>query len=541
MISKSIKQSVFAAGLSVVVIAMSGCAISTAHKAEKKVYSDERNVSEKIKQGNKFKTSSTSPAVVDGLYIAGKSYKMSDKDRLPSFFSNVVTMNKTDPMNFSEIVNHIAFDFGIKISLSADAQRFLSGDSGSSESSMAAGGDELAFIMNSDGAGFPGTSMKYSMAHFKGSISGLLDSVTSKANLFWKWDGEQVVISRLETVTYVFDGDAQSDSFESSITTGRSGSGGGGESATQDNSQSSQTTKTSRKASDAFEDMKLALSAMVSSEGKFSVSPQPGLITVTDTPVVHNKVSAYIDQLNNIVNKRINVRTEVYEITSDDNGNFNIDWNAIYAGSSRYGLELLNTSASDVAPNVSLGIISGENRWNGTKAFISSLNEIVDMSLSTSSTNYTTNGKTVPVQIADEVRFIENISKTTNEEGDTFSTETASLLSGYTMNLTPRINSNGDIDLQFAVDLSQVKDIETINFGGGNIVQLPSRTFKSFQQRVSVDSGSTIMIAGFERTVSSSKTSSVHGKPFWFLGGNRGGGKQKIMTLILITPYIMAR
>src|SRR5690606_28341344 len=133
---------------------------------EKRIYSDEKSVSEKIRQGNKLKSSSTSPAVVDGLYIAGKSYKMSDKDRLPSFFSNLVTMNKTDPMNFSEIVNHIAFDFGVKISLSADAQKFLSGDGGSSGSTMEAGGDELAFIMNSDGSGFPGASMQYSMAHY---------------------------------------------------------------------------------------------------------------------------------------------------------------------------------------------------------------------------------------------------------------------------------------------------------------------------------------------------------------------------------------
>lgn len=530
------------------ILFLGGCTVIGAHKAGKEINENDKLISDKMRQAKTMTDSSTSVSVVDSLYVTGKSFKLTERDSLPEMFDRVITMNKLDPMSFPEIVSHLAFDLGIKIVLSSDATAYLNGGmTGSAEPSQKVSDDssgltDFESIMSYGSSGFPGESLKFSMSGYRGTVSGLLDSVVSKGNLFWKWDGTHVTISRLETTNYIFDGDSTEEGFESTINSGRSLAGDSQGGGTSEDSKTSQVTKIKRRSSDSYADLEKALGSMISSEGKFSISTQQGIVTVTDTPVVQSKIANYIEQINSVLNKKITVRTEVYELASDDNGNFGVDLDAIYSGSNRFGVNLLNSSSGDVSPNIELGVISGSNNFNGSKAFINSLVKVADLSLVTSLVNYTTNGRSVPVQVADEDAFVKNITKSESEQGNTsFSTETSSILSGYTMTLTPRINSGGNVDLMFAIDMSQLKKFETIKFGDESMVQLPSRSFKNFEQRVSVGSGSTVMIAGFDRTETRSTTDSIYGKGLWFAGGSRGGGKKMVKTIILITPYIMAK
>jgi type IVB pilus formation R64 PilN family outer membrane protein len=521
-----------------------GCTTTGINKADNQINDDSSMVSSMMRQGEKMTPSATSVSIVDDIYVAGNAFKMSDKDTLPPYFKSLVEINKLDPMSFQEIIGHLSFNLNVKIDLSADAVDYLlnGGDASSKQGRpQLSNEDSIESLINYGSSNSAGSELKFSMVAYHGTVSGLLDSITGKANLFWKWDGNHVTIHRVETNHYVFDGDATEELFDATISSSRN-YGDNNDAGSKDSSTTAQNTKITRKSGNSFADMDKALSSMISKEGKFSISTQQGLITVTDTPLIQNKVARYIEQINGIVNKRINVRTEVYEIVSDDNGNFGIDWNAVYNGSSRLGFNFKNSNSGSAVPNVELGIIASNNNFNGSKAFVSALNKVANMSLVTSSTAFTTNGKVVPVQVADEVSYLKSMSLQTDNAGrQTVSLEPGSILSGYTMSLTPRINSDGDVDMQFAIDMSQLKALNTLNVGESSMIQLPDRSFKNFEQRVSVNSGSTIMLAGFERTENSASVDSVGGKKFWLAGGKKTGGKKKIMTMILITPYVMAR
>jgi type IVB pilus formation R64 PilN family outer membrane protein len=348
----------------------------------------------------------------------------------------------------------------------------------------------------------------------------------------------------METKNFIFDGDGTEYEFESQVSTSREAAESGEE---QSNTKagSTQSSKVTSKSGSQHNDLEAAIEAMISDDGKFSISKVQGIVTVTDTPEVLRKVEDYITQINSIVNKRIAVKTEVYEIRIEDTANLGMDINALYDSAIDVaGAAAPNFKGGFNSGGLNFSITDGTSKFNGSNAVIDALARVSNVSLVTSSMNYTTNGKLVPLQIASEKGIVSSMSPVLDDEGNVvgFDAKTGSVLSGLTMNLTPRVNSTGDVDLNFAADLSSLDQIKTVELGEqGGKIDVVDRSFKNFMQRASVDSGDTLMIAGFDRIENKSDVESVGGESVWALGGSKKGGKVRIMTMIMVTPYIMAR
>lgn len=536
------KKRTIALSVASALLAVSGCTTTSINQAEKQVEKDDSKFTERMQQAKRMTRSATSVSVVEGMFVAGKAFRMSDKDTLPRFFKSKVTFNQLEPISFQEIIGNLSGDLNTRVDLSSDAIDYLKGIMGESgEENEDSEVESVSQTTDFSGNGLVGSNVQFSF-EYNGTVAGLLDMVTSKANLFWKWDRNHITVYREETKHYIFDGDSSESDFVASMSSSRD-AGEDSEGGSDDSSASSHTTTIKRKSGSVYADMDKALTAMISRSGRFSISGQQGIITVTDTPAVQGKVEEYIDQINHIVNRRIAVRTEVYEITSDNDGNFGIDWDMVYDGSSNLKLDFnAGLNGTGGTPNFEFGIINGGSHFNGTKSFVTALNKVADVSFVTSAQTYTKNGKSVPVQVADEKSYLKSMTIETDEQGnDKVSLEPGSVLSGYSMSLSPRINSDGDVDIEFAVDMSQVNKINTLSVGDNSMIQLPDRTFKNFLQNVSVDSGATVMISGFERSEYKSSTESIAGEKLWAAGGKRSGGNKKIKTMILVTPYIMAK
>jgi type IVB pilus formation R64 PilN family outer membrane protein len=333
----------------------------------------------------------------------------------------------------------------------------------------------------------------------------------------------------------VFDGVNSKTDFASSISAG----GAAGDEAGGSRSTSHSTSYTT-KFNSVYEELDQSLSTIVSESGEFSISTNTGTITVYDTPLVQKRVDKFIQKMNAIINKRVMVKTQVLEVRADDTGNYGIDWNAVYSGSSRLGFDLKSlASTGDISGNLNFGLIDGNSNWSGSKAAISALNEVADTSLVTSTTSMTRNGQPVPVQIVDSKGFLKKLEKTTGEDGDSYTMETDKIESGFSMSILPRITSDGKVSMQMAIDLSELNGFDKFEFSD-NVAMTPDVSRKNFTQNVSVRNGQTIMLSGFERTVDESKVKSMAGESSWLLGGSKEGGQRKIMTIIMMTPYVMS-
>ena len=71
------------------------------------------------------------------------------------------------------------------------------------------------------------------------------------------------------------------------------------------------------------------LSQMITKSGKYSFNKPAGLVMVTDSPQVLEKISRYIDLVNLEANKQIQVDVKILEVTLNNETTYGIDWNAI--------------------------------------------------------------------------------------------------------------------------------------------------------------------------------------------------------------------
>ena len=288
---------------------------------------------------------------------------------------------------------------------------------------------------------------------------------------------------------------------------------------------------------------------MLSKGGKMAIAEQVGTLTVTDTPQVQRRVSEYIKRLNAISSKQIAIKTEVLEISSDENGNFDtgimgaFDWKGDM------------TLSVDSTQKISFGVGSDrngntnmENKWsNDSSASLDLLRQNKNVSLKTSSIMYAMNGQPTPFQQLDEVGYLAAVEIPSSGEGEEEETASSVALTpgrtsqGISMMIMPRIMSDGQVMMNFAVDSSRINAIDSYGVEGGAQIQLPNRSLNKYQQMVRVQSGKPLMIAGLERTENHAQINSKFGRASWMLGGSQKGGKRKVMTMIILTPYIMSK
>lgn len=545
-------------------ILASGC--TTYREANKQNKEISSTYEELMVKGNQVTNEDDSAVSMDSsIYVGGSMFKVSDRAELAPFLSDKTSFKKADAVSFPEMVSLLSDQLGRRIVLTADATEYLNGtksessDRGqggparsdaSSFSSEFGGGqaasDPLA-ILNAVAyrpGGIPGQDIQFSI-DYSGTVKGVLDLLAFKSNLFWKWEGGEIVFYRKETKTFTIDALPGTNEFTAKVSSNRSTEDSSEEGGGTSTNESEHKTMLEYKPKGLYTEIANEIGAIKSSDGLFAISEQTGTLTITDTPKVIEKIEKYINGLNAIVNKQIAIRTEVYEVTSDDSDSFAMDMNLLYSGSQKWGVDLVNDGIASGAPGSSLGmtLLKPNSKYAGSKAVLNALSEKGTVSLATSNSVYTVNGQPVPVQVADEMHYIKKISKqeSTGQDAEpSYEMEPGMVISGFSMSILPRITSTGDIMMQFAVDISKLNGMveKTI---GEQTIQLPNRSTKNFLQRVNIRSGETLMLAGFERTENETSGEGPGSAMLWPFGGKLLGKQRKIQTVIVMTPYIMSR
>jgi type IVB pilus formation R64 PilN family outer membrane protein len=107
------------------------------------------------------------------------------------------------------------------------------------------------------------------------------------------------------------------------------------------------------------------------------------------------------------------------------------------------------------------------------------------------------------------------------------------------MSILPHVLTNGTVMLQFSIDISTLRGIRVIESNGSRI-ESPEMDTRNFLQRVSMKSGETLVIGGFEQTDENVDRQGV-GKPgMYLLGGGVKARSNKEVIVVLITPMATA-
>ena len=510
--------------------------------------------------------------VSDGPWV---SLKPIDKPALAAPVLNCpIGIARQGNISIYEIAQIITEECGVPVRLTPDAVRALSGQYGMPASGRA--GSSVP-VLPSAGAGLPPIPpiptafgnqvmpMPASAgpdAYLKGiswagkPLSGLLDMITSRTGLSWRYRDNAIQIFYVDTRNFMIYAIPSKTTMEYVVQSGTqlagsSGSGNGlssiGNSGSGTGSNiaggSNQTTKVGIEAS-LTDDMRTTLEAMVT-PGIGRVSLGANSVTVTDTPQSLDRIAEYIQLQNRNITKQALFNVTVASVTATDADGLGWDLGLVFKTlSGNYGINLANAfSAGSNAATASVGVLDTATgsaaKFSGTKAILSALSQQGRVSVLTQPSVVTLNLQPVPVQIAKQTSYLASVATTnTSQVGSTATLTPGTITTGFSMDLLPFILEGDEMLLQFTMNLSPDPRIRTAE-SGDNQIEVPEVDSRIFSQRVRMRSGQTLILSGFEQKVANGAKAGIGNPSNWILGGGGTSDTRREVIVILITPVIL--
>nr|WP_241390126.1 PilN family type IVB pilus formation outer membrane protein [Serratia proteamaculans]ULG13343.1 PilN [Serratia proteamaculans]ULG13556.1 PilN [Serratia proteamaculans]ULG17168.1 PilN [Serratia proteamaculans]ULG18055.1 PilN [Serratia proteamaculans]ULG19542.1 PilN [Serratia proteamaculans] len=376
---------------------------------------------------------------------------------------------------------------------------------------------------------------------WQGELGGLLDNVTTRLGLSWRYEQGRIAIFYLDTRTFpvmFMDSKASFGSKTVSGTTSSMGatgdSSGGGLSG---DSNTSQATEMEIKSS-LYEDVTNTIKSMLTpGTGRMNLSA--GVLTVTDTPRVLEQIGRYLDDRNNELNRQVVLNVQVYSVEKRTQDQYGIDWNAVF-NSGSIGLSLTNAFSGAASDALNGGVSILDGKGAGTKAFIKALSEQANVSVMTEASSMTTNLSAVPIQVALQQDYASNVTtENTANVGSSSGITKSTITTGFNMTVLPFLMPKSPkMQLQFAINMSDDPTMRTFT-SEKTSVELMKTRLKTFTQRVIMQSGQTLVLSGYQSLNNTANHQGVGSFRFFGLGGGAKGENNKTMLVILITPVIL--
>lgn len=563
------------------VLILSGCA---QEQARNQVHLDAQKAAEMAEVARRpapFRDVSTVRHEPDGVYVGATARQKSTDRMLPSRLQNrQFSFIESKPLDFRSTLYLISTTTGLPVSYSAAVQRTASQVAGESRGAgsdsaearqprLAAGGPvpagfdigaAQALVAGGASASAPAsdpTPPGRMKINYTGTLSGFLDSVASNYGVSWMSEGDRIIFSSQQTK--VFDIPALpvvlklSTSFSSQGASVQGGvGGGGGQSGGSSNDSVSTTT-----AVELWKDINSSLKSIVGGNGSIEISGATGTVTVNAPPDTMAQVSNYVREINRRLSKEIVMNLTVYSVNLSRSDRYSANINTILQNS-KYGVAV--SSAGSVAQTLTgaggtyggipgqqgLGFTVLDGKFRGSNAVLEALSTAGEVSVVNSQSVTTMNGIPVPFRDVNTRGYAAQVS-TSQPTGSNNSTPTTTITpgqvqTGYSMRMTPRVNNDGTILLEYALDLSELngpQDGFRTFSTGGQTIQLPDINSRNTVNQATIPAGSTLVLSGLERTRTDAGRSGTGAPGNFLLGGSRNMQVTRELLVVAITPEII--
>lgn len=374
------------------------------------------------------------------------------------------------------------------------------------------------------------------IVNYKGPISGLLDEVANRFNIWWKYEKGEIYFYKYVTKTFVIYSLPTNPSLSVSV---------GGEGGSSSISQSSSVD-----GMDMWENIESTIQSMISSDANINIDKASGTITLTSTPTDIRRVAKYVTEQNNRVSKQVAISVKVIQLTMNNADKYSFSLSTTFKshhGDLRDITAKTTTSLGDKLSDLSMGISS--HHWD-VSAAMEALSQEGQTNLITSGTVTTMNNKPAPIQVVKTQNYISEITKTNSSDSGTYdiSVETDEIETGFTMSVLPRVLDHGRILMFFNLTLSDLLSLDSVNVTGGGsegeegnseFIQNPVIETRGFTQEVAMKSGETLILAGYERVEDSVDKKGVGTPDNMALGGSSTAEKSRTILVIMLTPVVL--
>jgi type IVB pilus formation R64 PilN family outer membrane protein len=504
------KRMIKAILITVCIVGLSSCA--TYKQSNRAVQSTQREMSH-----DKYQYASTPPAVEvkNGYYVSTQPVSLKQP---PAWLVKQVTL-QANQMPFSMLMARLLRNSNVGVSYddSVKSQQLV--------------------------------SMNYS-----GTVQGALDQLATQTQYYYSLGKQQVGWSAFETRTFDISFMPGTSNYLVGQSQADNQSHDNLNSGVKDHLNDQQYSNMQGQLS-VWDDVRSTLDQMQSKKGAVFVSESTSSVTVTDYPDNIKTMAAYIKQLNQALSKQVLVKVQVLEINLNKDYNYGINWNAVahvlknslkFTGSLAAGTDLMATNLiSDSATSTTAGLRIGGD--NGT--LISALDQQGKVRVVTKPEVVTMNDQIASMRITQDTGYIQSVSSSMTDNYVSTSITPGTVTDGFTLYVLPRIQGNR-VYMQISSRIANLVALQKTSTEPSNVesnpltnsnqqynaIEVPTVAAKEFNQRSIIDSGSTLIIAGYKRL----RAQTVDAKYFGIapLGG-QGAQSNNVETLVLITPVIL--
>lgn len=511
--------------------------------------------------------------VRDDVFVGGRPVRNENGEPLPSRFekTNGITLVRNSPASLREIATALTDMTKIPVVIAASsvpmgsaAPAIAASGAAPAIGSPVAGGDlnQALSAISAGGAPAGGAGGGVISAparvpsgtmslNYSGRLSSLLNMVSANFNVAWRYEGGRIILESVVSRSFDVPSLPVIANLSFDLTSKGESSGEGG-------SQTAGQTAATKTASDIFKELQTGINTLAGG-GSTSINTTTGVVSVTGDPATVARVGEYIKGMNERLNKQVAISVKVYTVALNGRDEFNLDVAGLLSKAGENGLSLGNgvasggvvPMASAVASTVAnkgagLGwaLLDTQSKFYGSNALVKALSTSGDVSVVTTASVTTVNGVPVPLQVGELRDYVKSVKTTTTGTSGTTETqiEPGTVNTGFNLHLVPRVDRNGDLLLQYGINISELtgKEDGFESFKSGNqTVQLRRLSQRNFIQQAKIPNGNTLVLAGFEQVRSNSEKQGTGVADFPLLGGSRLARMQREIVVIAITPTLL--
>lgn len=382
--------------------------------------------------------------------------------------------------------------------------------------------------------------------NYTGNVIGLLNAIATATGASWEYDEAGRSVSYYRYRTETFDVPAVQGEASSTAKMGGAQQGGGSEGGQPMSQASAEGTYTTN--GSIWRDLDATLKQLVSPEGAYVLSQTTGTVTVRDRPERVEQVRRYMRQMVATLSRQVDVELTIYRVTVRDDDVRALNWSGLFQNAAnKYGINLSTMGmrpATEGQSSLSVTIpTGGTSQWAGSQIIIDALNQLGRTSVEQSTSIVTSNNQPAPFKVVRRTSYLRELSQGVLQSGagavQTGPTLTPGMVeTGLNMYVIPNVQSDGKrVKLRIMASISSLERMNQVGTTTA-FIQIPDTSSREFQSEAWLNSGETLVMAGFQQKDSSTTNRSPFDNMLWFLGGSSQVSRGREIVVIAIRPVV---
>jgi MSHA type pilus biogenesis protein MshL len=294
-----------------------------------------------------------------------------------------------------------------------------------------------------------------------------------------------------------------------------------------------------------WEDVDKQISALLSADGKLTVSPLTGTLIVSDRPSVLDRVDVHLEKLEEIIRRQVLLEAKIIEVTLNDDFEMGIDY-GLFPRTFGIGGAVTGTAAAGAAISQSLAPQSGNFslgilRANDFSALLTAINTQGKANILSSPKVSTLNNRPAIINVTEQVPVVSREVITGDVDAQTRELYTVEFeKAGIQLEVTPQIGADGTMTIRVHPLITEVTDSITTPDG---LQTLPIINQRETESVLTVSDGETVLMGGFIQNRMREEVTQV---PLLgdlpFIGPlfrRTIQNKDRVELVILLTPRVM--